>query len=69
MIQKCSTCKHGRIIQQDLTKRVCRGAPPQAVVLPDRGSISIQYVWPVVEASDEGCGMYRPSLDTINTGA
>lgn len=63
----CGNCKHGRVVNGDLTKRVCRGAPPQPVLMPaGMGKVQIQFHWPLVDATDEGCGLYKSKvvLDT-----
>ncbi len=50
---------HGNIVKQDLTKRICRGAPPQVVVMPVQGGMQVQHHWPLVDSADEGCGLYK----------
>lgn len=60
--QKCGNCVHSRIVKQDLTQRICRGAPPQIVIMPVPGGVQQQHHWPVVDAGDEGCGLYKMKL-------
>lgn len=55
----CGTCQHGKLVVQDMTKRDCKGAPPQLVVLPAKGGVSVQIMYPRINASDEACGAYK----------
>ncbi len=64
--RSCNTCEHSRIVKQDITKRICKGMPPQVVPVPTHGGIQLQFHWPMVEANDEGCGLHKPKkmIDT-----
>lgn len=64
--EQCANCKWADPLKEDLTKRVCRGAPPQIVVLPMPGGLQIKHHWPMVESKGPICGMYKKkTLDTI----
>ena len=59
MKKTCGTCAHGAIIPNDLTKRVCHGAPPQIVVLPGARGPSLATMWPNVAVTEEACGLHK----------
>lgn len=65
MDDRCGTCRHGKIIVGDLTKRACKGTPPTPIVLPVNGQPTVRYVWPVVLVTDEACGCYGPRVSTL----
>lgn len=64
--RRCSNCEHSRINPQDMNSRICRGAPPSIVMVPimtARGqALQQQAHYPVVGATDEGCGTFKPKL-------
>ena len=59
-IKRCGTCHFGKIVSQDISKRICYGAPPSAVQLPaPNGKMTLQMVRPVVSVTDDACALYR----------
>lgn len=50
---------HSRVVKEDLTQRICRGTPPQIVLMPVHGGLQQQHHWPLVSAADEGCSLYK----------
>ena len=63
-MKSCGTCVHGKFVKEDITKRICRGAPPQIIALPmGGGKARLEMHWPLVETNDEGCGMHKPRFD------
>jgi len=60
-IKRCGNCHFGKIIPNDLSKRICWGAPPTviAVGMVGPGQIKTQMVRPVVEVHEEACALYR----------
>lgn len=55
IVKTCGQCQFGKIMSQDITKRVCWGAPPQVVAVTPKGITSIR---PLVGANDEACALY-----------
>lgn len=55
----CGMCTHGALWPQDVTKRVCRGGPPQIVVVPTPKGPAVQNMFPLVNASDISCGAFE----------
>jgi len=62
-VKTCGNCANGHFVPQDVTKRTCRGAPPQVVPIPQRGAMQLIMMYPTVEAKDAGCGMHKTRLD------
>jgi hypothetical protein len=59
----CSQCTFGKLMPQKMSHRQCMGVPPTPVALPvGPGQMGVQMVHPVVEASMESCGLYRPRV-------
>lgn len=59
-VTKCGHCPYGKIIPQDVTKRMCHGAPPSAFQIPAQGGrMSLQMTRPIVGATDEACALIR----------
>jgi hypothetical protein len=58
---KCGSCHFGKIIDQDLTKRMCHGAPPNAIQAraPMPGQMTLQMARPIVSVTDDACALYR----------
>lgn len=71
MINSCGTCAHARLFPDDMTKRICRGGPPQLVVMPTPRGPAIQTMFPVVNATDEYCGSFKSVVQLVkeNTDA
>lgn len=73
-IERCGGCFFGKFIPQDVSKRVCYGAPPSALQVPAGvgqapRSTTLQMARPVVNVSDEACALYRPRAEeTAMTG-
>ncbi len=66
---KCGTCYHGKLVPQDMTKRICKGGPPKFVpqrILPTGQIVGING-YPHVNATDDSCGAYKPKL-ILDTG-
>jgi len=63
---RCGGCYFAKVIPQlvaqDLSKRICYGAPPSAhqVQLPG-GKMSMQMVRPVVSVTEEACALWHPT--------
>ena len=64
MTERCGGCHFAKLIGQDITKRLCHGAPPTAIQVPaPGGQMSFRMARPVVEVSDEACALYRPKRE------
>ncbi len=60
MILRCGTCHFGKIIVQDISKRLCHGAPPSVQLVPSAGGqVTMRMSRPVVSVSDEACALYK----------
>jgi hypothetical protein len=76
MIDRCGGCYFGKLISEDITKRLCHGAPPTSIQVPaPGGQMSFRMARPIVDVSDEACALYRPKaavmqqLTDMNDGA
>ena len=62
-MKTCGTCENAKINPGlPLGGRLCKGAPPQAILVPVQGQPGVwqmQCVWPPVATSDEACGAYK----------
>ncbi len=62
-LKRCGTCFFAKITPltaQDISKRVCWGAPPHAQQVPaPGGQLSLQMIRPVVSVSDDACALYQ----------
>jgi hypothetical protein len=65
----CGNCANGAFIMQDVTKRTCRGGPPQLVVVPSPKGPAIQTMFPNVEASQPACGAWKDKLQLVDNPA
>jgi hypothetical protein len=58
-IKRCGTCHFAKLnpqmMAQDITKRICYGAPPNVSLVPT----GLKMVRPVVSVSEEACALYR----------
>lgn len=71
-MNKCIACAYAIAYPNDLTKRVCRGGPPQIVPIPvSPTEIQLRNMWPTVNATDDGCGVFKEKIiiDTTNGNA
>ncbi len=59
-IRRCGTCSFAKILGQDLSKRICFGAPPSvtSVQMPN-GKIAVSTARPAVNVTDDACALYR----------
>jgi hypothetical protein len=69
MTDKCGQCQHAKIgtnKELPLNMRVCKGAPPQLLLLPGSlpGQINLTPVFPNVNINDEACGAFKHRLLT-----
>ena len=62
----CMTCQFATVVPKDFSKRTCRGAPPQLVVVPTPQGPAIQTMFPNVEVNQPACGTYKLKLMTID---
>jgi hypothetical protein len=60
----CGNCKFAKVIPQDLSKRVCGGAPPTPMVVPSPQGMTMQMTRPVVEATMPACALYKERVIT-----
>jgi len=59
-IKRCGSCHFGKIIPQDITRRICYGAPPNAFpVSGPKGQMTVQMIRPVVTVSEDACALYQ----------
>jgi hypothetical protein len=59
-VKRCGTCYFAEVIGQDITKRLCYGAPPSAIQIPaPTGKMTLQMARPVVSVSDRACSLYQ----------
>jgi hypothetical protein len=64
-IRRCGGCHFGKFIAQDITKRMCWGAPPSSMMVPGPGNApSLRMARPVVNAADDACALYQQREDT-----
>ena len=61
-MDKCGACAHAKPIPGNLMQRVCRGGPPQIIVLPGPQGIVMQTAFPNVGVGDEACGAFKRKL-------
>lgn len=60
MNERCGTCHFAKIVAQDITKRVCFGAPPSALQTPSpSGQMTLRMARPIVSVTDDACALYR----------
>jgi hypothetical protein len=60
-MQTCGQCAHGKLLKDNLQQRVCKGAPPQLVLIPGPGgSVQMIPAFPNVGVNDEACGAFKP---------
>jgi hypothetical protein len=55
----CMMCANAGLFSQDVTKRICRGGPPQIVVAPTPQGVQLQNMFPLVNANDQACGAFE----------
>lgn len=68
-MSKCIGCIYAVSYPEDISKRVCKGGPPQIVPIQVSASqIQMRNMWPMVNASDDGCGVYKAKI-AIDTPA
>jgi hypothetical protein len=62
--KKCGTCGYAKIVDQDITKRLCHGAPPSAMQIraPIPGQMTLQMARPIVSVTDDACALYRERI-------
>jgi len=63
-MKRCGNCFFARlnpqIIAQDISKRVCYGAPPSAIQLPTTGGrMTLQMARPIVGVTEDACSLHR----------
>jgi hypothetical protein len=59
-LSRCGTCIWAKLMPQDLTKRICWGAPPTCIpVSTPGGKPSVQMLRPIVSVTDDQCALYR----------
>ena len=59
-IKRCGTCRFGQVVPQDISKRLCYGAPPSAIQMPaPSGQMTLRMARPVVGVSDMACSLYQ----------
>jgi hypothetical protein len=62
LVKRCGSCKYAKIMPQDVTKRICWGAPPSATIVPGPGGRPAQQmIRPIVSISDDACALYEQS--------
>ena len=68
--KRCGSCHFAKLIDRDITKRMCHGAPPTAIQVPAPipGQMTFQMARPIVSVIDEACALYRgkDATDVIN---
>ncbi len=63
MANTCGACKWSHPLKEDLTKRICKGAPPVPVFIPTPQGMQQGMSNPIVEALDvRGCFVARAAL-------
>jgi hypothetical protein len=61
--RRCGNCDNAKVgpeTKNDLTQRICYGAPPVPVPLPAQNGIMIRSFHPAVAVNDMACGMWTP---------
>jgi hypothetical protein len=60
MARRCGNCGFGKMMPQDLTRRICWGAPPTPMqtVLPN-GQKTVAMVRPIVAVTDDACALHQ----------
>ncbi len=67
-MKTCGNCIFGAVVSQDLTKRVCKGMPPQVVIMPTPQGAQMQFHFPVVESAQAGCALHKGKIN-IDSGS
>lgn len=58
--KRCGSCHFGELVAQDITKRLCFGAPPSATQFPmSNGQLSMRMARPIVSVTDKACALHR----------
>jgi hypothetical protein len=73
-IKRCGSCFFAEVLGQDITKRLCYGAPPSAIqISAPTGKMTLQMARPVVSVSDRACSLYQDKgqhdVDALQFGA
>jgi hypothetical protein len=63
-IRRCGGCHFAKVVPavlaQDLTRRVCYGAPPTpSHVATQGGAVTMRMARPIVSVSEEACALWR----------
>jgi hypothetical protein len=63
-MKRCGGCHFAKlnpqILAQDISKRVCYGAPPSAIQMPVQGGRQmLQMARPVVGVSEDACALWK----------
>lgn len=53
--KNCGNCSFASTVPQDLKIRVCKGGPPQAVLMAN----GLQFVYPIVQPENAPCGFHK----------
>lgn len=65
----CGQCWFGRVMKEDVTSRLCHGAPPSPIAVPHPRGLKINMIRPVVGAKDEACALFKARLVPGHTEA
>lgn len=57
LVKRCGDCRFAKFIPQDVTRRVCIGAPATAMVVPTPKGVMQQNTHPIVSVTDEACAL------------
>ena len=54
-------------MKQDITKRLCKGAPPQVILMPTTSGPQMRFHFPLVDSVMDGCALHKKKspIDTI----
>lgn len=58
----CANCKFFSIDPQDVRQGNCRRFPPKIIALPSRGGVSVNGMFPPVNAG-AFCGEHKPKME------
>lgn len=57
-IKRCGTCRFAKIMSNDLSKRMCWGAPPVPQEIRQGNNVTYRMVRPIVHVSEDACALH-----------
>ena len=66
MAHTCSDCAFGYAYAQDMSKRLCKGAPPTPLLMPVQGGVQLQFHWPLLGVNEPACALHKTKIQIID---